>query len=203
MSRAVDETGYVQPTRKTLIASRGISSVGYHTNPITGWQIRSGRHRGLSRGAVDMKMHLSPRRRVRAAVIASAAAARAQPQACARRRPTSASQGAGDLRHRTAGDTRGDRRARHRRRSRRRRPAAGTRHAGRWRADLRGALCQLPRQDRQGRAERRARRAAARRRVSVREAIRERPRPSAATGRTRRRCSTTSAARCRPTSRAR
>ena len=41
MSRAVDETGYVQPTRETLIASRGISSVGYHTNPITGWQIRS------------------------------------------------------------------------------------------------------------------------------------------------------------------
>ena len=41
MSRAVDETGYMQPTRETLIASRGISSVGYHTNPITGWQIRS------------------------------------------------------------------------------------------------------------------------------------------------------------------
>jgi sulfane dehydrogenase subunit SoxC len=40
MSRAVDETGYVQPTREALIASRGISSVGYHTNPITGWRIR-------------------------------------------------------------------------------------------------------------------------------------------------------------------
>ncbi|HKB10055.1 MAG TPA: sulfite dehydrogenase [Vicinamibacterales bacterium] len=40
MSRAVDETGYVQPTRDTLIASRGISSVGYHVNPITGWRIR-------------------------------------------------------------------------------------------------------------------------------------------------------------------
>ena len=41
MSRAVDETGYAQPTKDVLIASRGISSVGYHTNPITGWQIRS------------------------------------------------------------------------------------------------------------------------------------------------------------------
>jgi sulfane dehydrogenase subunit SoxC len=40
LSRAVDETGYVQPTRDALIASRGISSVGYHTNPITGWLIR-------------------------------------------------------------------------------------------------------------------------------------------------------------------
>ena len=41
MSRAVDETGYVQPTRDALIASRGVSTVGYHTNPITGWQIRA------------------------------------------------------------------------------------------------------------------------------------------------------------------
>jgi sulfane dehydrogenase subunit SoxC len=40
MSRAVDETGYVQPTRDTLIASRGVSNVGYHINPITGWRIR-------------------------------------------------------------------------------------------------------------------------------------------------------------------
>ena len=31
MSRSVDETGYMQPTRDTLIASRGVSSVGYHT----------------------------------------------------------------------------------------------------------------------------------------------------------------------------
>jgi len=41
MSRAVDETGYAQPTKEKLIASRGISSVGYHTNPITGWQVRA------------------------------------------------------------------------------------------------------------------------------------------------------------------
>jgi sulfane dehydrogenase subunit SoxC len=40
MSRAVDETGYVQPTRADLIAARGISSVGYHLNPITGWLVR-------------------------------------------------------------------------------------------------------------------------------------------------------------------
>ena len=40
MSRAVDEAGYVQPTRTDLIASRGVSSVGYHLNPITGWLVR-------------------------------------------------------------------------------------------------------------------------------------------------------------------
>jgi len=39
-SRAVDETGYVQPTKDAVIALRGISAVGYHTNPITGWRIR-------------------------------------------------------------------------------------------------------------------------------------------------------------------
>jgi sulfane dehydrogenase subunit SoxC len=41
MSRAVDETGYTQPTRTDLMAKRGVSSVGYHYNPITGWQVRS------------------------------------------------------------------------------------------------------------------------------------------------------------------
>jgi len=41
MSRAVDEAGNVQPTREAVIKQRGISSVGYHINPITGWQIRS------------------------------------------------------------------------------------------------------------------------------------------------------------------
>jgi len=40
MSRAVDETGYMQPTREALIKSRGVSSVGYHINPITGWRVR-------------------------------------------------------------------------------------------------------------------------------------------------------------------
>jgi sulfane dehydrogenase subunit SoxC len=40
MSRAVDETGYVQPTRTELMAARGVSSVGYHYNPITGWLVR-------------------------------------------------------------------------------------------------------------------------------------------------------------------
>jgi len=40
MSRAMDETGYVQPTREQLIASRGVGTVGYHLNPITGWLIR-------------------------------------------------------------------------------------------------------------------------------------------------------------------
>jgi len=40
MSRAADETGYVQPTRETLIKSRGVSGVGYHINPVTGWRVR-------------------------------------------------------------------------------------------------------------------------------------------------------------------
>src|SRR6267143_521601 len=39
MSRAVDEAGSVQATRTDLIASRGVSSVGYHLNPITGWLV--------------------------------------------------------------------------------------------------------------------------------------------------------------------
>jgi len=40
LSRAVDEKGNVQPTKTDLIASRGVSSVGYHLNPITGWLVR-------------------------------------------------------------------------------------------------------------------------------------------------------------------
>ncbi len=39
MSRAVDETGYVQPTRDALIAARGRRARGYHLNPITAWRI--------------------------------------------------------------------------------------------------------------------------------------------------------------------
>ena len=43
LSRAVDETGYVQPTREEFIAARGPGSGPYHRNPITGWKIpRSG-----------------------------------------------------------------------------------------------------------------------------------------------------------------
>jgi len=41
MSRAVDETGYVQPTRAEFIRSRGVGSVPYHLNPITGWLVRN------------------------------------------------------------------------------------------------------------------------------------------------------------------
>ena len=40
MSRAFDEAGNTQPTRADLIASRGVGSVGYHLNPITGWLVR-------------------------------------------------------------------------------------------------------------------------------------------------------------------
>lgn len=40
LSRAVDETGYVQPTVQELIAERGVGSGPYHLNPITGWRLR-------------------------------------------------------------------------------------------------------------------------------------------------------------------
>jgi sulfane dehydrogenase subunit SoxC len=39
LSRAVDETGYVQPSQRELIEARGLSA-GYHLNPITGWRVR-------------------------------------------------------------------------------------------------------------------------------------------------------------------
>jgi sulfane dehydrogenase subunit SoxC len=42
VSRAIDETGYVQPTQRELIEARGPGSGPYHMNPITGWRIRSG-----------------------------------------------------------------------------------------------------------------------------------------------------------------
>ena len=40
MSRAVDETGYVQPTQRELIEARGVGCGPYHLNPITGWRIK-------------------------------------------------------------------------------------------------------------------------------------------------------------------
>src|SRR5258708_14438734 len=36
MSRATDETGYVQPSRTDLLTSPGVSPAGYHFNPVTG-----------------------------------------------------------------------------------------------------------------------------------------------------------------------
>ena len=41
MSRAVDETGYQQPTRAELLAARGPGAAGYHLNPITGWVVKA------------------------------------------------------------------------------------------------------------------------------------------------------------------
>jgi sulfane dehydrogenase subunit SoxC len=41
MSRAVDETGYMQPTRAELLAQRGPGTATYHLNPITGWIVRA------------------------------------------------------------------------------------------------------------------------------------------------------------------
>lgn len=40
MSRATDDTGYVQPTRAALRAARGRRARRYHLNPITAWRIR-------------------------------------------------------------------------------------------------------------------------------------------------------------------
>jgi sulfane dehydrogenase subunit SoxC len=40
MSRAVDETGYVQPERAELLKLRGPGTTGYHLNPITAWLVR-------------------------------------------------------------------------------------------------------------------------------------------------------------------
>ena len=41
MSRAVDETGYVQPTRAELLEKRGPGAANYHLNPITGWVVKA------------------------------------------------------------------------------------------------------------------------------------------------------------------
>ncbi len=40
LSRAVDETGYTQPTLDQLVAARGVDMGGYHLNPVTAWRIR-------------------------------------------------------------------------------------------------------------------------------------------------------------------
>lgn len=40
LSRATDETGYLQPTMQQLIAARGESMGGYHLNPITAWYVK-------------------------------------------------------------------------------------------------------------------------------------------------------------------
>jgi sulfane dehydrogenase subunit SoxC len=42
MSRAIDATGYVQPTRAEFMAARGPGSGPYHRNPITGWRLKGG-----------------------------------------------------------------------------------------------------------------------------------------------------------------
>jgi sulfane dehydrogenase subunit SoxC len=38
MSRAVDETGYVQPTMRQLVGARG-PGTQYHYNSIRGWRV--------------------------------------------------------------------------------------------------------------------------------------------------------------------
>jgi sulfane dehydrogenase subunit SoxC len=41
LSRATDESGYVQPTRAEVIKFRGLGTTGYHLNPVTGWRIKA------------------------------------------------------------------------------------------------------------------------------------------------------------------
>jgi sulfane dehydrogenase subunit SoxC len=40
LSRAIDETGYIQPTLRQLSEARGGNTGGYHFNPITSWIIK-------------------------------------------------------------------------------------------------------------------------------------------------------------------
>jgi sulfane dehydrogenase subunit SoxC len=40
LSRAIDETGYIQPTLGQLVEARGTDMGGYHLNPVTAWRIR-------------------------------------------------------------------------------------------------------------------------------------------------------------------
>jgi sulfane dehydrogenase subunit SoxC len=40
LSRAVDDTGYIQPTQRELIDARGLGGGPYHLNPITGWRFK-------------------------------------------------------------------------------------------------------------------------------------------------------------------
>ena len=54
MSRAVDETGYVQPTRAELLTLRQPGTCGYHLNPITGWVVPRRRQRRVQGKAVGM-----------------------------------------------------------------------------------------------------------------------------------------------------
>ena len=42
LSRAVDETGYVQPSREALLERRGAGAIPYHVNPITDWRLNAG-----------------------------------------------------------------------------------------------------------------------------------------------------------------
>jgi sulfane dehydrogenase subunit SoxC len=41
MSRATDDTGYIQPTLQQLLAARGPDMGGYHLNPVVAWRIRN------------------------------------------------------------------------------------------------------------------------------------------------------------------
>ena len=105
--------------RPTLIASRGVSSVGYHSNPITGWHGSTPMAAVMFAGVVDMRR----RALFGVALIVSAVlritGRRSHRRAVApgtdRRRSQTAKEPA-PLRHRPARHAGRDRRARHRRR---------------------------------------------------------------------------------------
>ena len=42
LSRAIDETGYTQPTLQQLINARETDMGGYHLNPVTNWIVKCG-----------------------------------------------------------------------------------------------------------------------------------------------------------------
>lgn len=56
MSRAIDETGLVQPAAKDLIASRGIGSRPYHLNPVIGWRVRKSGEVFLDTSDLDLRL---------------------------------------------------------------------------------------------------------------------------------------------------
>jgi hypothetical protein len=206
MSRAVDETGYVQPTKDDAdrLARRQQRRLPH--NPITGWHVRPDGTVVYRRSPGTMNRLRSHRRVAVARLHAPVSALVRAIGGCRsrrRRRGEAGANGAAKGPRPSASASRharGDRRAGHRRRTRRRRPAAGRGTAADG-APIYAARCAgcHGKTGKEGPNDVLVGRLPATRFRSRR--IRARPRPSAATGRMRPRCSTTSAGRCRPTHR--
>ena len=117
MSRAVDETGYVQPTRAELLKLRGPGTTGYHLNPITGWVVQAD-GRVVYKEGVGMNRPENEGRAWRIVLSAAAVAGLAVVTSAAgvvgqQSRPTRTH----NLRHRAAGHADRDCGDRHRRRT--------------------------------------------------------------------------------------